>query len=238
MGVNTKAELTTIDQVLAFYDLHKDSPCFCVYAGVMCKPEQVAFDYLDTEQPEEGRAVLEEFLNLVKSRSDNNNQYTIQLVDEWKEVDVKGGQGLKQKIYKGKSLRFQLNPNQPYNGTFTNDRGEIIIKNETKPYEVKNDSEVINLLKQMLAEQKEENILLKEKVDELLVSRNVENFDDYDDEGEEEDIIVTPKEKIMSGIGAILQREEVQEGIAGLLLVGKNWIESKLNKKNDSNGTE
>ncbi len=230
MGVNTKAELTKIEEVLAFYDLHKGSPCFCVYAGVSCKPEQVAFDYLDTEQPEEGREVLEEFLRLIKSRSDNNNVYTIQLVDEWKEVDVKGGGGLKQKVYKGRSLRFQLNPNQAYFGGDYPKGNDIVIRNETSgSIPQSGNNEVVDLLKMMLAEAKAENERLRLVIEEKLDQREGLNYDD-DDNDDDNGIVLTPQEKILGTIGGILEREEVQEGIAGLLLGGQKWFNRQILK--------
>ena len=214
----TKAELITVDQVMAFYEMHGNTVCFVIYAGISMKHEQICFDFLDYENPEEGEVMLRKFLDLIKSRTDNTNMYTIQLVDSFKEVDSKAG---KIKVFTGRSMRFQLNQAQPYN----EGSREIIIKNEQGqiiPQE--GNSEVTQLLKQLLNEQKQEN----EKLRLLLEERENNSLPDYEEEEEEEEEIVTPQKRIMGVVANMLERDETQEAIAGILLSGQKWLTDKL----------
>ena len=227
MAANHKAELTEIEQVMKFYELHAEKALFVIYAGIGMQYNNICFDFLDEEQPENGAEYLRQFLELIKSRVDNTNVYTIQLVDGFKEVETKTG---KQKVFTGRNLRFQLNQPAPYNAPSTK---EIFYPNmPTLP--INENSEVTNLLKNLLEEQKKENERLKELLEQ---NNNYDYFEDNEEEEEGEEQPTpppTPKERVIGVISGLMERDEVQEAIAGILVSGQKWLTKKVFKQGDN----
>jgi hypothetical protein len=227
MAANQRAELGTIEQVMAFYEMHSDKPFYVIYAGVNLQPSMIIYEFFDEEQPEQGEEMLLKFLELIKSRPSNTSVYTLQLIDSFKIVDDKG---LKVKKYVGRAIRFQLNEPMAYNNP-----NQSISKTEIMfPNQIGNvsDNELTKMLKMLLEEQKSEN----EKLRQLLSSNDTNNFDEeYDEEDDEENedepeqqIVLTPKERINKVIAGFVEREEVQEAIAGLVVNGANLLFNKF----------
>ena len=223
MPPNSRPELTSIEEVMNFYDLHGEKICYVIYTGVMMRPDQVAFDYLDETQPDDAKEKLKQFLDLIKNREENTNIYTIQLVDSFKDKETKNGIV---KTYTGKGLRFQLNQvqstfNQPNGGT-------IVVQSKNNPLPA-NNNEMAAFLREMLEEQKEENRLLREQIEQRF-----EQLEDEEEDEEEDELLPppppTPKERLMGVLGSLAERDEVQEAIAGILVNGQKWLSKKVFK--------
>lgn len=219
MAANLKAELKDVESVMQFYRMHTDKPMWVVYSGVSMT--NVCYDYINADQPDEGDTTLNELLDLLKKDPSNTNVYTLQLVDSFREFE-KGG--ITKREYTGKAMRFQLNQPQPYNVNnqpiiIKDDRGNIVPTGSS--------GEVVELLKIMLQEQKEEN----NKLRELLEQREEETEDEQE---EDTQIGATPElttnEKIIGVVTKLAEREEVQEAIAGILVGAQKWFNKKVLK--------
>jgi hypothetical protein len=218
MAANYKAELKDVDSVMAFYNLHKTNQLFVIYAGVTMANIPLYY-YTDKEAPEMAEDILRGCLDLINRDATNTNVYTIILVDDI--IEQKG----KEPKYTGKAMRFQLHQPQPYNSN----NGKEIIFNNIPTLPTSGENEVVFLLKNLLQEQKEENEKLRNLIEERLSNDNNEE----EEEEEEEEQIPIPKttgERIAGIAANMMERDEVQEAIAGLIINGQRWLTKKVFK--------
>ena len=102
-----RAELTTKDEVLSYYDSVPDSLNFGfrVFAGSKVDDAYMRFEYLGTNK-DEGCAILKDALSSIEQNTANTNIYLLQVIKT--KVHGGGAKGRKTR-FDGQNITFQLN---------------------------------------------------------------------------------------------------------------------------------